>query len=58
VKAIIKAARMEGVKEVTVKVGAGSVVIPLRATDDETPEDSPADNNNSFDKIMRKPGTT
>jgi hypothetical protein len=43
---------MEGVKEVTVKVGAGSVVIPLRATDDEPPTD-PADSNNSFDKIMQ-----
>jgi hypothetical protein len=28
-KAVIRAARLEGVKEVTVKVGAGSVVIPL-----------------------------
>ena len=52
VKAVIRAARMEGVKEVTVKVGAGSVVIPLRATDDEPPTD-PADSNNSFDKIMQ-----
>jgi hypothetical protein len=53
VKAIIRAARNEGLREVIVKVGAGSVVIPLRATDDEP--DPPADNNNSFDKIMRKP---
>jgi hypothetical protein len=49
VKAIIKAARTEGVKEVTVKVGAGSVVIPL-VPDDEPPPDG---SNNSFDKIMR-----
>jgi len=33
VKAVIRAARMEGVKEVVVKVGAGSVVIPLRPDD-------------------------
>jgi hypothetical protein len=37
VKAVIKAARMEGVKEVTVKVGAGSVVIPL------APDDTPVE---------------
>jgi hypothetical protein len=41
VKAIIKAARMEGVKEVTVKVGAGSVVIPLVPNDEpDEPEGS------------------
>jgi hypothetical protein len=55
VKAVIKAARLEGVKEVTVKVGAGSVVIPLVPDDDE-PE--PDDSNNSFDKIMKKAGAT
>jgi hypothetical protein len=52
VKAVIRAARKEGAKEVTVKVGAGSVVIPLRGTDDESAPD-PTDTNNSFDKIMR-----
>jgi hypothetical protein len=42
---------MEGAKEVTVKVGQASVVIPLVPDDNE-----PAaldDSNNSFDKIMR-----
>jgi hypothetical protein len=34
-KAVIRAARLEGVKEVTVKVGAGSVVIPLVPDDDK-----------------------
>ena len=37
VKAVIKAARMEGAKEVIVKVGAGSVVIPL------APDDKPVE---------------
>ena len=37
VKAVIKAARLEGVKEVIVKVGAGSVVIPL------APDDTPVE---------------
>jgi hypothetical protein len=41
VKAVIKAARMEGVKEVTVKVGAGSVVIPL--CPDDKPVETEAD---------------
>jgi hypothetical protein len=51
VKAVIKAARMEGAKEVTVKVGAGSVVIPLVPAD-KAPQEAD-DSNNSFDKIMR-----
>ena len=55
VKAVIKAARLEGVKEVVVKVGAGAVVIPLRTIDDEATTE-PHESNNSFDKIMRKPG--
>jgi hypothetical protein len=38
-KAVIRAARLEGVKEVTVKVGAGSVVIPL-VPDDDKPDES------------------
>jgi hypothetical protein len=54
VKAIIKAARMEGAKEVIVKEGRWSVVIPLRS--DDKPLAEPEDSNNSFDKIMRKPG--
>jgi hypothetical protein len=33
VKAVIQAARKAGVKEITVNVGAGSVVIPLRPDD-------------------------
>ena len=49
VKAVIKAARLEGVKQLTVNVGAGSVTIPLVPDDDV-----PADSNNSFDKIMQK----
>ena len=48
VKAVIKAARMEGVKEVTVKVGAGSVVIPL-APDDKAVE---AANTNEWDEAV------
>ena len=39
VKAVIKAARMEGVKRVTVNVRAGSVVIPL-VPDDTTPTET------------------
>jgi len=56
VKAIIRAARMEGVKEITINVGAGSAVIPLCPTGDEATID-PDDSNNSFDKIMKKPGS-
>ena len=40
VKAVIRAARMEGVKEVTVKVGAGSVVIPLVPDDKPVAQDA------------------
>ena len=40
VKAIIQAARKAGVKEVTVKVGAGSVVIPLYPDDKPVAEDA------------------
>jgi hypothetical protein len=46
---------MEGVKQVTVTIGAGSVVIPLVPDDDEP---APDNSNNSLDKIMRKPGPT
>jgi hypothetical protein len=58
VKAVIKAARKEGVKQIVVTVGQASVVIPLHAPDDEGVVPLPDDSNNSFDKIMRKPGTT
>ena len=56
VKAVIKAARLEGLKEVFVKVGAGEMRIPLAP--DDTPVEVADDSNNSFDKIMRKPGAT
>ena len=57
VKAVIKAARKEGVKQIVVTVGRASVVIPLHAPDDK-PATELEDSNNSFDKIMRKPGAT
>jgi hypothetical protein len=40
VKAVIQAARKAGVKEVTVKVGAGSVVIPLAPNNAPVVEDA------------------
>jgi hypothetical protein len=57
VKAVIKAARKEGVKQIVVTVGQASVIIPL-VPDDNAVEAAAEveDSNNSFDKIMRKPG--
>jgi hypothetical protein len=55
-KQAIMAAQKAGAQEVQLRLGGGvSVVIPLHAADgsDISP---PADSNNSFDKIMRKPG--
>jgi hypothetical protein len=59
VKAVIKAARKEGVKQIVVTVGQASVVIPL--VPDDKPVEAAAeaeDSNNSFDKIMRMQGKT
>jgi len=49
------AAKKVGAKELRVLLGANvSMVIPIPPSNDECPE---AENsNNSFDKIMRKPG--
>ena len=54
-KQALMAAKKVGAKELRVLLGANvSMVIPIPPSNDECPE---AENsNNSFDKIMRKPG--
>jgi hypothetical protein len=54
VKAVIRAARKAGGTEVELRLG-GSVSAVIRlAVDNEATADDPSDNNNSFDKIMKK----
>jgi hypothetical protein len=52
-KQIIAAAKKAGVPKVEMKMGGVVVILHLNAPEDE---DTPPDSNNSFDKIMRKPG--
>jgi len=55
-KQAIMAAQKAGAPRVELRLGGGvSVVIPLHAPDNES-ADNADDSNNSFDKIMKKPG--
>jgi hypothetical protein len=56
-KQVIMAAMKAGAFRVEIPMGKTSTIVHLRTPNDE-PAAEPEDSNNSFDKIMKKPGAT
>jgi len=55
-KQIINAAKKAGAKSVEFRIGTVPVIVHLAEPADNETADNADDSNNSFDKIMRKPG--